>query len=147
MGGGDGESGWRQDALAQLRPTRAAPVIAPAELKVVGCGGPRGGKPAHHFLPVDATRVHWGFFSRALKPLIEIISGDTVTVETLTQHASDDPELMISGDPGAESVFRWTRETKGVERRGAAPMDSPIYAPRATEGFGVHICTGPIAVK
>ena len=98
-------------------------------------------------LPVDASHVHWGFFSRSLKPLIEIASGDTITVETLSQHASDDPERMIAGDPGAESVFRWTRDGKGVDRRGAGPMDASIYGRGAGEGFGVHICTGPIAVK
>jgi len=142
-----GQRGWPQDAVAQLRAHRPAPVIAAAELKLVDCAVSRGGKPAHHFLTVDATRVHWGFFSRALKPLIEVVSGDTITVETLTQHASDDPELMITGDPGAESVFRWTREGKGVERRGAGPMDASIYGRGAGEGFGVHICTGPIAIK
>ncbi len=54
---------------------------------------------------------------------------------------------MINGDPGAESVFLWTREGKGVERRGAGPMDASIYGRGAGEGFGVHICTGPIAVR
>jgi acetamidase/formamidase/AraC-like DNA-binding protein len=142
-----GQRGWPQDAVAQLRPHLPAPMIAPPQLELLDFAVPRGGKPAHHFLPVDATRVHWGFFSRALKPLIEVVSGDTITVETLTQHASDDPELMIAGDPGAESVFRWTREEKGVERRGAGPMDASIYGRGAGEGFGVHICTGPIAVK
>ncbi|WP_099558832.1 acetamidase/formamidase family protein [Hartmannibacter diazotrophicus] len=102
--------------------------------------------PMHHHLSVDASRVHWGYFSRSLKPLIEIASGDTITVETLTQHASDDPERMIVGDPGAESVFRWTRDGKGVERRGAGPIDASVLGRGAGEGFGVHICTGPIAV-
>ena len=85
-------------------------------------------EPAHHHLPVDATHVHWGFFSRSLTPLIEIASGDTITIETLTQHASDDPERMISGDAGAESVFRWTSEDKTVDRRGAGPMDARSMA-------------------
>lgn len=104
-------------------------------------------RPEHHHLPVHAAHVHWGFFSHALKPIIEVASGDTVTVETLTQHASDDPARMIAGDPGAESVFGWTREAKNVDRRGAGPMDASIYGRGAGEGFGVHICTGPIAVK
>ncbi|WP_315835880.1 acetamidase/formamidase family protein [Bradyrhizobium prioriisuperbiae] len=141
-----GQRGWPQDALAQLRPHKAAPVIG----SIGPAPGPaprHGGRPAHHHLPVDAERVHWGFFSRSLKPLIEIYSGDTITVETLTQHASDDPERMIVGDPGAESVFRWTREEKAVDRRGAGPLDASIYGRGAGEGFGVHICTGPIAVK
>jgi len=142
-----GQRGWPQAAIAQLRPHRPAPTIASTGPQPVELATRQRDKPAHHHLPVDATRVHWGFFSRSLKPLIEIASGDTVTVETLTQHASDDPERMILGDPGAESVFRWTREGKGVERRGAGPMDASIYGRGAGEGFGVHICTGPIAVK
>lgn len=54
---------------------------------------------------------------------------------------------MIAGDAGAESVFLWTREAKGVDRRGAGPMDASIFGRGAGEGFGVHICTGPIAIK
>ncbi|HVX78331.1 MAG TPA: acetamidase/formamidase family protein [Bradyrhizobium sp.] len=139
--------GWPQEAITQLRPHRLAPTTAPIETAPVGAPLRQTDKPSHHHLPADAAHVHWGFFSRALKPLIEIASGDTITVETLTQHASDDPERMIKGDVGAESVFRWTADGKGVERRGAGPMDASIYGRGAGEGFGVHICTGPIAVK
>ena len=91
--------------------------------------------------------MHWGYFSRSLPPQIEIASGDTITIETLTQHASDDPERMIAGDAGAESVFGWTRTEKNVDRRGAGPMDASVFGRGAGEGFGVHICTGPVAVK
>jgi hypothetical protein len=50
---------------------------------------------------------------------------------------------MIAGDPGAESVFYWTKSCKNVDRRGAGPMDASIHGRGAGEGFGVHICTGP----
>jgi acetamidase/formamidase/AraC-like DNA-binding protein len=142
-----GQRGWPQDAIAQLRPHRAAPLTTPAGSEPIEPTPLHQEKPAHHHLPVDADHVHWGFFSRSLKPLIEVASGDTITVETLSQHASDDPERMILGDTGAESVFRWTRDSKGVDRRGAGPMDASIYGRGAGEGFGVHICTGPIAIK
>ena len=82
-----------------------------------------------------------------LQPQAEINSGDTITIETLSQHASDDPERMITGDPGAEDVFGWTSHQKNVDRRGAGPMDASVFGRGAGEGFGVHICTGPIAVK
>lgn len=125
----------------------------PSALLQAGRNAPASHKPGstatqtrHHHLPVDAARVHWGFFSRALLPVVEVASGDTITVETLSQHASDDSGRMIAGDPGAESVFHWTADRKGVERRGAGPMDASIYGRGAGEGFGVHICTGPIAV-
>jgi acetamidase/formamidase len=145
----------RQDRAARLASgccgaIACAPAGAGDRRRRTEIGGLRGlsrWQACASFSYRGCARVHWGFFSRALKPLIEVVSGDTITVETLTQHASDDPELMITGDPGAESVFRWTREGKGVERRGAGPMDASIYGRGAGEGFGVHICTGPIAVK
>jgi len=144
-----GQRGWPQQALAQLHghhpmpPARAG--AAPAQPGMV-CPGAEG-EHGHHHLSVEAARVHWGYFSKSLQPQIEINSGDTITIETLTQHASDDPERMIAGDPGAESVFGWTRDAKNVDRRGAGPMDASVYGRGAGEGFGVHICTGPVAVK
>src|SRR5216683_1758568 len=72
-----------------------------------------------HYLPAHAGTVHWGYFSKNLKPQLEVDSGDTVTIETLTHQASDDHERMIEGDPGAESVYLWTKDKKSVFRRGA----------------------------
>jgi acetamidase/formamidase/AraC-like DNA-binding protein len=105
-----------------------------------------GTAPNHYYLPVSDKTVHWGYLSRSLKPVISVRSGDVVTIETLTQHASDDRERMIDGDPGAESVFHWTADKKAVDRRGAGPMDASIFGRGAGEGFGVHICTGPVYV-
>ncbi|MFT4248097.1 MAG: acetamidase/formamidase family protein [Pseudomonas sp.] len=103
--------------------------------------------PHHHHLPVSAETVHWGYFSASLPPVLEVDSGDVVTIETLTHHAYDDHERMIAGDAGAESVFGWTATRKNVDRRGSGPMDASVYGRGAGEGFGVHICTGPVAVR
>jgi acetamidase/formamidase/AraC-like DNA-binding protein len=100
----------------------------------------------HHFLQATPDTVHWGYFSRFLKPALHIQSGDYVTIETLTHHANDDFERMIEGDAGAESVYEWTRTHKAVDRRGAGPMDASTFGRGAGEGFGVHICTGPISI-
>jgi AraC-like DNA-binding protein len=138
------------------KPKRVPPGLAPVEDEdgEVAYGAPsedirqplveRG--PRHHLLKASPETVHWGYFSRALKPVIEVESGDYVTVETLTHHAYDDYERMIEGDPGAESVFRWTAEGKAVDRRGAGPIDGSALGRGAGVGFGVHICTGPIAI-
>ena len=139
------QRGWPQDSAAQTRVRR--PEAKRGTPGLAGDATGAGTAPRHHHLAVAAGHVHWGFFSRALQPVLTVASGDTVTVETLTQHASDDPALMIDGDPGAEDVFRWTRDGKAVDRRGAGPMDASIYGRGAGEGFGVHICTGPIAVR
>ena len=140
------QRGWPQQAVAQLCGRHAALVrrtAAPFDAYDVAIAD----APRHHHLAADASRVHWGYFSHSLPPQVEIGSGDTITIETLTQHASDDPARMIKGDPGAESVFHWTRDRKNVDRRGAGPLDASIYGRGAGEGFGVHICTGPVAVK
>lgn len=101
----------------------------------------------HHHLPVSPKTIHWGFLSRSLKPVLHVRSGDFVTIETLTHHANDDPERMVEGDPGAESVYQWDHECKAVDRRGAGPMDASALGRGPGEGFGVHICTGPIAIQ
>src|SRR2546423_3122256 len=104
-------------------------------------------KRAYHHLPANADTVHWGYFSKKLKPQVEIDSGDFITIEALTHHANDDAERMVKGDVGAESVFLWTKEKKGVDRRGAGPMDASLFGRGAGEGLGVHILTGPVYVR
>ena len=54
---------------------------------------------------------------------------------------------MVRGDSGAESVFYWDKQRKGVDRRGAGPMQPTLFGRGAGEGLGVHICTGPVAVR
>jgi acetamidase/formamidase len=116
-------------------------LMSPASAQV------RPGRPTYHYLPATADTVHWGYFSKLLKPQLEVDSGDYVTIEALTHHANDDAERMIKGDPGAESVFLWTKQTKGVNRRGAGPIDGKLLGRGAGEGFGVHICTGPVYIR
>lgn len=100
-----------------------------------------------HYLAINKDTVHWGFLGRSIPPKLRVNPGARVTIETLTQHAFDDYDRMIKGDPGAESVFHWTTGGKAVERRGAGPMNASIFGRGAGEGFGVHICTGPVYVN
>ena len=109
--------------------------------------GPVPGTTNHYHVPATDKTVHWGYFSKLLKPLVEVNSGDFVTIETLTHHANDDAERMVKGDPGAESVYYWDKQRKGVDRRGAGPMQPTLFGRGAGEGLGVHICTGPVAVR
>jgi acetamidase/formamidase len=119
-----------------------AALVSPASAQTV-----LPGRPAYHYLPATAETVHWGYFSKLLPPRMEIDSGDYITIEALTHHANDDAERMIKGDPGAESVFLWTRDKKNVDRRGAGPVDGKLLGRGSGEGFGVHVCTGPVFVR
>lgn len=89
----------------------------------------------HHYVPATDQTVHWGYFSKSLQPVVKVESGDFVTLETLTHHAYDDFERMIKGDAGAESVFFWDSQRKGIDRRGAGPMDASLLGRGAGEGL------------
>ena len=133
-----------EDMARERRAFLASRFAAKGGAATLAAGGlalPKRISPAtrHHHLPANADTVHWGYFSKNLKPQLEVESGDFVTIETLTHQASDDHERMIAGDPGAESVYLWTRDRKGVARRGAGEGDG--------KGLGVHICTGPVLVQ
>jgi acetamidase/formamidase/AraC-like DNA-binding protein len=144
------------DPVTRGRPQRAAALrrqsasraaggeedAAPTPREATGAAG-----PAHHHLPLNARTMHWGYFSKSLPPILTVRSGDIVTIETLTQHATDDWARMVAGDAAAEHAMAWTSRQKTIERRGAGPMDASVYGRGAGEGFGVHICTGPVAVE
>lgn len=127
-----GSSGKRGDAATSTKP----------EITVKTSGDVK-----YHYVAVSVETVHWGYFSKSLQPVVEVSSGDIVTIETLTHHGTDDYDRMIKGDPGAESVFGWTERHKSIDRRGAGPVDASVYGRGAGEGFGVEICTGPIAIR
>jgi len=113
------------------------------EVALGGLADPTG-KAKHWYVPASERTVHWGFFSKNLAPVIEVSSGDYVTLECLTHQAGDDPARMIHGDRGVESVYHWTADQKNVRRRGAGSMDA---ASGAGGGLGVHILTGPVRVR
>ncbi|MDA2890033.1 acetamidase/formamidase family protein [Mycolicibacterium sp. BiH015] len=76
-----------------------------------------------HVLPATAETVHWGYFDPRLDPVLTVDSGDLVSIETLTHHAGDAPDLLM--DEGTADVF------DRVTDRGPGP----------------HLLTGPIALR
>jgi acetamidase/formamidase len=79
---------------------------------------------AHHRLDAAPETVHWGYFDAALKPLVTVNSGDTVTISTVSGMASQMPKppLVV---PSALAAIH-----KSVAQK-----------------MPGHICTGPVAVK
>jgi acetamidase/formamidase len=139
----DGRRDFLKGALLAGGALAAAAPLASAQAQP----GMVPGTTNHYYVPATDKTVHWGYFSKSLKPLVTVSSGDFVTLEVLTHHANDDAERMVKGDPGAESVFHWDKQRKGVDRRGAGPMQPTLFGRGAGEGLGVHICTGPVAVR
>ncbi|WP_319517702.1 acetamidase/formamidase family protein [uncultured Martelella sp.] len=77
-----------------------------------------------HELKPSADTVHWGFLDGSLAPVLEVASGDTVTVHSL----SGAPEEV----PSQLSTLR--------------PEHADIHA-RLSPSPGPHILTGPISVR
>jgi len=106
-------------------------------------------------LKLDASTVHFGYFSKTLTPKLTVDSGATVTVEMATHHACDDWDKMIKGDAGMESIFTWSDTVRGVQNRGAtSAMETKTDKATRTgvakgeySGDGVHVLTGPIYVN
>ena len=97
----------------------------------------------HYHVSALPETVHWGYFSKNLKPLVSVESGDFVSIETVTHRAGDDVARMVTGDAGVENIYHWDKANKTIDRRGAGAMDAKNGA---GAGWGSHICTGPIAV-
>ena len=59
-----------------------SPALAQASAaKMAGTRAAKGaGHTAHYHLPANADTVHWGYFSKSLKPQVEIDSGVFVTI-------------------------------------------------------------------
>jgi acetamidase/formamidase len=79
---------------------------------------------ASHRLDAAPETVHWGFFDAALKPLITVASGDTVTISTVSGMPSQMPKPPLTVPPALAAIHR------SVQQK-----------------LPGHICTGPVAVK
>jgi acetamidase/formamidase len=81
--------------------------------------------PQHHVLRASPETCHWGFFDAALKPVLRVASGDTVTLDSV----SGGPDILP-----ADGRFDILSEHKAIHA---------TVEPR----LGAHILTGPIAVE
>ena len=79
---------------------------------------------ANYRLDAGPETVHWGFFDAALKPLLTVESGDTVTISTVSGMADQMPAPPLSVPPALAAIHR-----------------------SVTQKLPGHICTGPVAVK
>src|SRR5579862_2531829 len=79
---------------------------------------------SHHTVPCRPNNCHWGFFDAALKPVVTIASGDTVTVDCVSGGRD-----ILPTDPNFEIL-----------------ADHRAIHGALTPRLGAHILTGPIEV-
>lgn len=81
--------------------------------------------PNSHHLRAAPDTVHWGYFDAKIPPVLNIASGDTIVVETI----SGSPDFMPRASDGFEIL----------------PEYEAIFA-RHRQSVGPHIMVGPIFV-
>ena len=81
----------------------------------------------HHELHSSPETCQWGVFDARIPPVLEIASGDRVTIHTVTGA----PEVT----PAADAGFYIPAELPGIQRALTRPLP------------GGHLITGPVAVK
>ena len=84
---------------------------------------------ADYQLKATPGTVVWGYYSSAVKPVLRIKSGDTVTVQTMITNS---PERLMA---------------EGVKPDQVPEELKAIYAEVKDKGPGGHILTGPIFVE
>ena len=84
-----------------------------------------GAPAAQHRLAATPDTCVWGFIDRDTPAVLEVDAGDVIEIETVTHHAGDAPDLLM--DDGIRAVW------DGI--------------PEVDRGPGVHVMTGPIAVR
>ena len=79
---------------------------------------------ANHRIDAAPNTVHWGFFDAALKPLLTVDSGETVTISTVSGMASQMPPSPY-----------------------VIPKVLPAIHANVPQKLPGHMCTGPVAVQ
>src|SRR6266702_6147275 len=82
---------------------------------------------ATHKLDASPETVHWGFFDAALKPLMTIDAGDTITISTVSG--------TLGHLPKPESGLTVPPELAAIHQKVQPKLGGP------------HILTGPVAVR
>jgi acetamidase/formamidase len=84
-----------------------------------------GGAKAEHHLAATPETCVWGYIDRDIPAVLEVDPGDIIEIEAVTHHAGDAPDLLM--DDGIRAIWSGIAE--------------------ADRGPGVHVMTGPIAVR
>ncbi len=100
----------------------STPVLSPTVAALAAGDGARG---TTHSLAATPETAYWGYIDAGEEAVLEITPGDVIEIETVTHHAGDAPDLLM--DEGVRSIW------EGI--------------PESDRGPGVHVLTGPIAVK
>jgi acetamidase/formamidase len=117
-------------------------LIGVATVMAAGVASPQTSRT--HDLKLLPENVHWGYYDAALKPVLRVVSGDRVRVETMV--AGGLQRLRLAGVTEAEIPESLKAVEQQVKERGpgAHPMSGPIFVEGAEPGDTLEIRIGAI---
>lgn len=129
---GSGESLLRRGFLKSAAGTAGAVVLA-GQSTAAGSGDEEG-SDSTETTTVESTpeNVDWGGFDPDREPVLEVESGDTVTVETITIPREDHEEFLIE---------------EGIAESDVLDDEVRVWEEVENEGPGPHVVTGPIYIE
>ena len=89
---------------------------------------------AHHELPSTPETVHWGYFEAARAPVLEIASGDTVTIHCLSGESEDLPPAPFEVLPEHREVLERCEHGPGPHH-----MTGPVWVAGAEPGDTLEV--------
>jgi len=92
-----------------------------------------------HDLPLTPDHVHWGYYDAGLKPVLRIIPGNRVRVETMVARGVQ--RLKLAGATDGEIPDSLQAVERAVRDRGpgAHPMTGPIFVEGAEPGDTLEV--------
>jgi acetamidase/formamidase len=95
--------------------------------------------PRTHDLPLAPAHVHWGYYDARIPPVLRVVSGDRVRVETMV--AGGLQRLRLAGVAEAEIPESLKTVERLVTERGpgAHPMSGPIFVDGAEPGDSLEV--------
>src|SRR5262249_19879061 len=120
-------------------PMRCRLVIAFAILTIVSSSMHASAQSTTHELKLLPQNIHWGYYDAKLKPVLRIVSGDTVRVETMVARGLERLKLAGAKDDEIPQALNVVEETVKDRGPGAHPMTGPIFIEGAEPGDSLEV--------
>src|SRR5262249_7353151 len=92
-----------------------------------------------HELKLMPQNIHWGYYDARLKPILRIMSGDTVRIETMVARGLERMKLAGAKDDEIPQALKVVEETVKDRGPGAHPMTGPIFIEGAEPGDSLEV--------
>jgi len=95
--------------------------------------------PRVHELPVTPANIHWGYYDARVSPVLRIVSGDRVNVQTMIAGGLGRLRMLGVADAEIPAALRAVEQAITDRGPGAHPMTGPIHVDGAEPGDTLEV--------